>query len=87
VDAAKGRILIMPCGGINSNNVVQIVRTTLAREIHSSAGTSNLGSMPNGIGLPHNSGGTGASLPSTVFEQEVADLASLLDGVARMNDQ
>jgi copper homeostasis protein CutC len=86
VDAAKGRILIMPCGGINSNNVVQIFRTTLAREIHSSARTSNLGSMPNG-GLPHNSGGTGASLPSTVFEQEVADLASLLDGVALMNDE
>jgi copper homeostasis protein len=86
VDAAKGRILIMPCGGINSDNVVQIFRTTLAREIHSSARTSNLGSMPNG-GLPHNSGGTGASLPSTVFEQEVADLASLLDGVALMNDE
>jgi hypothetical protein len=59
----------------------------LAREIHSSAGTSNLRSMPNGIGLPHNSGGTGASLSSTVFEQEVADLASLLDGVTMLNDE
>lgn len=42
LQAAQSRIQIMPCGGINSSNVVGIVRATAAREIHTSAGMSRL---------------------------------------------
>ena len=45
VRAAGDRIVIMPGGGIRSNNVERILRTTGAREIHSSLG----GSQPNSI--------------------------------------
>src|SRR6202041_979873 len=40
MQAAKNRILIMPCGGINSANIERVVRTQLAREIRTSVGTS-----------------------------------------------
>ena len=43
VQAAKGRILIMPCGGIDYENVARIVQVTSAREIHTSVGASRLG--------------------------------------------
>src|SRR4029077_6907800 len=48
VQAAKGRIVLMPCGGINSENIVDVVRKTLAREVHTSAGTSNSDLAGNG---------------------------------------
>ena len=59
VQAARGRILLMPCGGIDSENVVSIVRTTLAQEFHSSLGASRSDSTSGGNGSPD---GTGASL-------------------------
>jgi copper homeostasis protein len=41
VQAARGRIVIMPCGGINDENVVRIIQETSAREIHTSLGASD----------------------------------------------
>ncbi len=82
VQAAKERILIMPCGGINSSNVTHIVRTTLAQEVHTSAGTSNPGtSKERGLSNGHNEDGSG--LQSALFEQEVAKLAGLLSSVSQ----
>jgi copper homeostasis protein len=71
VQAASDRILIMPCGGINSDNVADIVKTTLAQEVHSSAGTSGNGDLSQG-----NNGSSGIQFGS--FEEKVAKLASRL---------
>jgi copper homeostasis protein len=76
VQAASERILIMPCGGINSDNVLHIVRTTLAQEVHSSAGASSNG----GELSPRNS--DGSSLQSDSFEEKVAKLVSRLTDVS-----
>jgi len=81
VRAANGRIVIMPCGGINSQNVVHIVRSTLAQDIHSSAGTSNSVSGGNGNDLSESNGNSEPGLPSTFFEKRVAKLVSLLEAV------
>jgi copper homeostasis protein len=80
---AKGRILLMPCGGINSENVVHIVRTTQAQEIHSSAGTSNPRLTAHGNGSSDNSDDDGPGLQSALFEEKVAKLVNLLGSVAR----
>jgi copper homeostasis protein len=77
VRAARGRILIMPCGGINSENVVHIVKTTLAQEVHSSAGTSGNGSD---VSLANNE--AGSTQPSESFEKKVAKLVSRLGDVS-----
>jgi copper homeostasis protein len=76
IQAASERILIMPCGGINSDNVLDIVRTTLAQEVHSSAGASSNG----GELSPRNS--DGSSLQSEPFEEKVAKLVSRLTDVS-----
>ncbi len=81
VRAANGRIGIMPCGGINAQNVVHIVRSTLAQEIHSSAGTSNSVSGGNRNDLSEGNSGSKSRLPSTLFEKKVANLVSLLEAV------
>lgn len=39
VDTAKGRVTILPGGGINSSNVLQVALQTGAREIHSGLGS------------------------------------------------
>ena len=39
VAAAKERIIILPGGGINASNVMQVARKTGAREIHSGLGS------------------------------------------------
>jgi copper homeostasis protein len=83
VQAARGRILLMPCGGIDSENVVHIVRTTLAQEFHTSVGASRSGSMNNGNEPPHAAGASVSRLQSPVFEKEVARLVSLLGHVSR----
>jgi len=72
VQAASERIRIMPCGGINSDNVLHIVRTTLAQEVHSSAGTSG-----NGGGFSQGNDDS-SSLQSDSFEDRVAKLVSRL---------
>ncbi len=73
IQAAHDRIRIMPCGGINSDNLVRIVRTTSAQEIHSSAGTSG-----NGSHVSQGNDATGLGLQSGLFEQKVATLMNLL---------
>jgi len=73
----------MPGGGINSENVAQIVRATQAKEVHSSAGTSNPGLATHGNGSMDNDDADRPSIQSALFEQEVAQLASLLGGVSR----
>jgi copper homeostasis protein len=82
VQAAKGRILLMPCGDINSNNVVQIVQTTLAQEFHTSAGSSQSGSAGKGSILSQGEDAEASSLQSTLFEQKVATLVALLESVS-----
>jgi copper homeostasis protein len=77
VQKARERILIMPCGGINSDNVVHVVKTTLAQEVHSSAGASG-----NGSDLSLGNNEAGARLQSELFEQKVAALVSLLRDVS-----
>src|ERR1700722_3927135 len=74
VRAAGKRILIMPCGGINSDKVASIVNKTLAREIHSSAGTSGNGDFWQG----NNDSG----LQFGSFEEKVAKLVSRLSDVS-----
>ena len=81
VRLSRERILIMPCGGVNSENVVKIIQTTLAQEVHSSAGASNPESAGNGGGLPQGNNQAASSLHSGQFEQKVATLVSLLGSV------
>lgn len=82
VQKARERILIMPCGGINPDNVVHIVKATLAQEIHSSAGTSS-----NGSDLSQGNTEDGSTPPSEPFEKKVAKLASLLADVSHAQSQ
>ena len=65
VKAAKERVIIVPGGGINASNVVQIATQTGAREIH-----SGLGSV---LAYGHE------DYPR--FEDEVRKMATLLAGV------
>ncbi len=76
VQAAGNRIIVMPCGGINSENIVTVVRQTQAQEIHTSAGTSN----PVAVDDKESRSAKAPSFPLT-FEQKVAKLVSLLGGV------
>jgi copper homeostasis protein len=82
VQAARGRILLMPCGGIDSENVVSIVRTTLAQEFHSSLGASRSDSTSGGNGSPDGTGASLSRLQSPLFEEQVAKLVSLLGNVS-----
>ena len=82
IQKARGRILIMPCGGIDSDNILRVVQTTLAQEIHSSIGTS----LPNPIGNCRDWSGEGNRVRSAahieLFEQKVARLVGLLAHVS-----
>ena len=78
VRAARERIVIMPCGGINSENLLQIVRTTGATEVHSSAGVSNPDPASNGGDLSDSNNGASSGQQTVTFEQKVAMLVSLL---------
>jgi copper homeostasis protein len=73
VAQARGRISIMPGGGINARNVTRISRQTLAREIHTSLGTSLQSS--SGRARAGINGGRD-SLKS--FERRVRELVNLL---------
>jgi len=81
VQAARNRIVLMPCGGINSENIVDIVRKTLAREVHTSAGTSNPDVTGNGKNISASSDTTSSIPPVASFEEKVAKLVSLLGSV------
>jgi copper homeostasis protein len=81
VQAAGDRIVLMPCGGINSENIVDVVRKTQAREVHTSAGTSNPHASGNGKNISTVSD-TSNSIPAFAsFEEKVANLVSLLGSV------
>jgi len=69
----------MPCGGINSENIVQVVQKTRAHEVHTSAGTSNSNVRDNGDNVPGENNSTNASVPVASFEEKVAKLVSLLE--------
>jgi copper homeostasis protein CutC len=81
VRAARDRIVLMPCGGINSENIVHVVRKTLAREVHTSAGTSNPDLADNGTSVSVSSNTTSSIPPFASFEEKVAKLVSLLGSV------
>jgi copper homeostasis protein len=83
VQAAKGRILLMPCGGVDAENVARIARTTLAREFHTSVGASRSGLSDGGNGVPDGVGPPHFRLQSPIYEEQVALLVSLLDNVAQ----
>lgn len=83
VQSAGDRISIMPCGGINPDNVVRIVRATSAQEVHSSAGTSNPHSTGNSGDLSEGNNDIESGLQSERFEQKVARLVTLLSDVWR----
>jgi copper homeostasis protein CutC len=83
VQAAKNRILIMPCGGINSANIVRIIRATSACEIHTSAGTSGPRASSNGNRLSHGTGAARSTLQSALFEKNVLKLVSRLNVVSQ----
>jgi len=76
---ASGRILIMPCGGINSDNILTVVQTTFAREVHSSVGTSHVKSGGNGDRPEDNEARSAPQIE--LFEQKVARLVRLLRDV------
>ena len=75
---ARERILLIPCGGINSGNLVRVATKTLAREFHSSVGTSAR-SESKGGGLSRRNKGS-SNHASARFERKVAKLVELLDG-------
>jgi copper homeostasis protein len=79
--AAKDRVLIMPCGGINSANIVRILQTTSAREIHTSLGTSHSRSARNGGNFGHGPRAGRSTLQSAAFEKKVVKLVDCLSSV------
>ena len=83
MQAAKNRILIMPCGGINSANIERVVRTTLAREIHTSVGTSRPRSGSNGRDFSRRMGAVRSSLDAYLFEKKVVKLVNRLTNVSQ----
>ena len=79
VQAAGDRVVLMPGGGINSENIVQVVRKTLAREVHTSAGTSSPDVAGNGKNDSTHGDPTSPASAFAAFEKKVAKLVSLLD--------
>jgi copper homeostasis protein len=82
MDAAKGRLRIMPCGGIDCSNITTIARTTSARELHTSVGTSN--ARASATNTPSN-GNEDFGFPEqlAVFEQNVTELVNQLAKISR----
>src|ERR1051326_1064405 len=78
VHAARDRIVLMPCGGINAENIVEVIRKTLAREVHTSAGTSKPDVVGNGRKIFGSSDTASSGLAYASFEEKVAKLVSLL---------
>jgi copper homeostasis protein len=82
VDTASGRILIMPCGGIDSGNITRIVRATSAVEIHTSVGTSNPRPSNNGDTMSDGKDEPRSPAQFMVFEQNVTELVNLLANIS-----
>jgi copper homeostasis protein len=83
VQAAVGRILLMPCGGIRSENIAPIVRATLAREFHSSVGTSSEGKAAEGKAANSVNGTESeSSRDAAAFEHGVREVVSILDSLS-----
>ncbi len=78
VQAAGERIVLMPCGGINSENIVDVVWKTLAREVHTSAGTSSPQVEGNGKNISPVSDATNSDPAFVSFEEKIAKLVNLL---------
>ena len=80
VQAARNRIVIMPCGGINDENVLRVVQETSAREIHTSLGAAEFSG--NGRARQGRDGGNSDKLASgdfaTILEQRVAKLVGVI---------
>jgi copper homeostasis protein len=74
VTSSSGRITIMPGGGINARNVTRVSRQTLAREIHTSLGTSLAASN----GQDHRAGGDDYKEQLMSFQKKVKELVGLL---------
>jgi copper homeostasis protein len=72
VDGAKGRIIVMPGGGITAANVLRIVRATSAREIHGSLLTLAL----------RPADGVQRGSETDLYYERVFDVISLLRGIA-----
>ncbi len=80
VQAARERILLMPCGGIDSGNIVRIARTTRAHEFHTSVGVSRSNARA-GDGTDQRDQAA-SHVRRSLFEEQVAKLASLLASVS-----
>ena len=80
VQAAVKRISIMPCGGINPDNVVQVARETSASEIHSSARTSTPNATGSGTDFFLAKDSRDSNL--ALFEEKVARMAHQLRDLA-----
>jgi copper homeostasis protein len=84
VQVARNRIVIMPCGGINDENVLRVIQETSAREIHTSLGASD--SSGNGRGRQAADNDYSDKLASadfaTILEQRVAKLVDVIRDVS-----
>jgi copper homeostasis protein len=76
--AVRNRLLIIPCGGINSANIVRILQSTSVREIHTSVGASHPRSSGNGDGRGDRARADRSSLQSAAFEKKVMKLVECL---------
>ena len=76
--AAKQRVLIMPCGGINSSNVARILQRTSAREIHTSLGASQPRAARNGKDFTNGTRAVLSGPQSAAFEKKVRKLVDRL---------
>jgi len=78
---AQDRIVLMPGGGINSENLAAVAQTTLAREFHTSVGTSQIPRNNRGNGSSGN--GMLSEKESEIFQEKVAELVALLHDLSQ----
>jgi copper homeostasis protein len=74
VQAAKARISLMICGGINPQNIEQVIRSTSAPEVHSSVGTSKT----HAHSAEWHDSESGVNLTIESFQGRVASLVRIL---------
>jgi copper homeostasis protein len=78
VELAGNRIVIMPGGGVRPENVESILRTTGAREIHTSLdGTRSKSSKTTGHDVK-----LSPDLPASLFEERVRKFKAVMDRVS-----